>query len=80
MTKLLNASEVQGILGVGKDWLNARVKNNEIPHLKLGHYLRFDPRDIQDYIAGLKQGSLKNESVKIRKLRSRIPKEDLWQK
>lgn len=82
MNRLLTPIEVQDILGVGKDWLNTRVKNQEIISIKLGHYVRFDPRDIEAFIVKYKskKDSLKLESEGKRKLRGRKPREDLWQK
>lgn len=80
MMKLLTSEQVQEILGVGKDWLNSRVQKKEIPCIKLGHYVRFDPSDIKELIVKYKKDSLKIESEHRRKLRSRKPMEDLWQK
>ena len=56
MDPLLDISEVSRILGVPKSWLYEKTRRREIPHLKLGKYLKFDPRDIEKFVGKMRRG------------------------
>lgn len=42
----LTINEAAALIRVPKSWLYERTRTNTIPHLKLGKYLRFDPKDL----------------------------------
>ena len=46
----LTIQEAAKLLRVKVSWLYERTRTNNIPHVKLGKYLRFDPRDLQAYV------------------------------
>ena len=56
MDPLLDISEVSRILGVPKSWLYERTRRGEIPHLKMGKYVRFDPREIEKFVQKMRRG------------------------
>jgi len=43
---LLTIDEAARLLGIRKSWLYERTRLNEVPHFKLGKYLRFDRREL----------------------------------
>ena len=47
---LLNVESLSEYLGVNKTWVYDRVKFNEIPHIKMGKYLRFKKKQIDKWI------------------------------
>ena len=49
---LLNVAEASKILGVPKSWVYARVELREcdLPHFKIGRYLRFRESELLDYL------------------------------
>jgi excisionase family DNA binding protein len=47
---LLTVPEVAELLGVNRSWVQRSVKRGEIPHLRLGRYLRFREESIMAWI------------------------------
>jgi excisionase family DNA binding protein len=43
---LLTVEEAADLLRVKISWLYERTRTNEVPHLKLGKYLRFDEEEL----------------------------------
>ncbi len=43
---LLTVEEAADLLRVKVSWLYERTRTNEVPHLKLGKYLRFDEDEL----------------------------------
>lgn len=43
---LLTIEEAADLLRVKVSWLYERTRTNEIPHIKLGKYLRFDQEEL----------------------------------
>jgi excisionase family DNA binding protein len=43
---LLTVEEAADLLRVKVSWLYERTRTNEVPHLKLGKYLRFDEEEL----------------------------------
>jgi len=43
---LVDVKEMARILNVAVSWLYERTRLNQIPHLKLGKYIRFNPREV----------------------------------
>lgn len=54
--RLLTAEEVADRLGVSRSWVYAAVRSGEIPHLKLGRYVRFRPETIDAWLADIERG------------------------
>jgi len=50
---LLTVDEVAGLLKVPKSWVYERTRRRgleQLPHLRLGKYLRFEETAIQEYL------------------------------
>src|ERR1700704_2949502 len=45
-TVLLSAEEAAGLLAVDASWLMRQAREGRIPCVKLGKFVRFDPREI----------------------------------
>jgi len=48
---LIDAKAASGLLGVPYTWLLAQAREGRIPHHRLGHYVRFNPEDLRDWLA-----------------------------
>jgi len=58
MSRLLTVDEVASWLNVPRKWVYRRVSLKPpmgIPHMKVGKYLRFLVRDVQDYVESLRR-------------------------
>jgi excisionase family DNA binding protein len=49
-TPLIDAKAASTLLGVPYTWLLAQARAGNIPHHRLGHYVRFDPDDLQTWL------------------------------
>ncbi len=49
-TPLIDARAASELLGVPYTWLLAQARAGRIPHHRLGHYVRFDPEDLKDWL------------------------------
>ncbi len=49
-TPLIDAKAASLLLGVPYTWLLAQARAGKIPHHRLGHYVRFDPDDLQAWL------------------------------
>jgi excisionase family DNA binding protein len=49
-TPLIDAKAASTLLGVPYTWLLAQARAGNIPHHRLGHYVRFDPDDLQEWL------------------------------
>jgi excisionase family DNA binding protein len=47
---LLDVAQLADYLNVSQAWVYDRIRDNEIPHSKLGKYLRFRKREIDKWI------------------------------
>jgi excisionase family DNA binding protein len=54
--KLLTVNELASLLGVPKSWIYRRTSLNEIPHLKLGTYVKFDLEKIEQWLESKERG------------------------
>ena len=48
---LLTAQEVADMLHVQKSWVYLATRSNEIPHVRLGRYVRFDEQTVEKWIS-----------------------------
>jgi excisionase family DNA binding protein len=46
-TKLLNAREIANLLGVPESHIRTMQRAGQLPHSKIGKYIRFDPAAVQ---------------------------------
>lgn len=49
-TPLIDAKAASTLLGVPYTWLLAQARAGNIPHHRLGHYVRFDPDDLAGWL------------------------------
>ena len=47
---LIDAKAASRILGVPYTWLLAQARAGQIPHHRLGHYVRFNPEDLKEWL------------------------------
>jgi excisionase family DNA binding protein len=50
LTPLIDARAASKLLGVPHTWLLAQARAGRIPHHRLGHYVRFSPADLQQWL------------------------------
>jgi excisionase family DNA binding protein len=53
--QLLTAEDVATMLGMGTDWIYTQVRANQIPHVRLGRYVRFRAESIDRWISELER-------------------------
>lgn len=61
LDRYLNIDECSELLGVRKSWLYARTRKQEIPHYKLGKYLRFDLEQVRKWLEHQRRGGREDE-------------------
>jgi excisionase family DNA binding protein len=49
-TPLIDAKAASKLLGVPHTWLLAQARAQQIPHHRLGHYVRFSPEDLREWL------------------------------
>lgn len=49
-TPLIDAKAAARLLGVPHTWLLAQARAGQIPHHRLGHYVRFNPEDLREWL------------------------------
>lgn len=59
-TPLIDAKAASNLLGVPYTWLLAQARAGKIPHHRLGHYVRFDPDDLQAWLRKERIGDLES--------------------
>ena len=52
---LLSIPEVCQELGMGKSWVYRRLKSGEIPSIKLGHNIKVEREDLEQYLQSQRQ-------------------------
>ena len=53
---LIDAKTASVILGVPPTWLLAQAREGRIPHHRLGHYVRFNPDDLREWLQETRSG------------------------
>jgi len=49
-TPLIDAKAASALLGVPYTWLLSQARAGKIPHHRLGHYVRFDPDELSQWL------------------------------
>ena len=62
---LLTIDEAALRLRVKVSWLYERTRTNEVPHLKLGKYLRFDEDELQAWAAQFRRDGRGRRSSRL---------------
>lgn len=57
--KLLDVEQTANLLGVPISKVRRMVRFNEIPFIKLGHYVRFRKESLEEWIADLEKNNSK---------------------
>lgn len=55
-TRLIDAKAAGELLGIPYTWLLAQARAGRIPHHRLGHYVRFNPDDLKEWLAETRSG------------------------
>ncbi len=58
--RLLTAADVAALLSVPKSWPLEQARAGNIPHVRLGHYVRFRREAVLAWLDGLEQGQRKH--------------------
>ena len=54
--KLMTIAETSRILNVKESWVRSAVFKKTIPFIKVGHHVRFDERELRDWIGRNRSG------------------------
>ncbi len=54
IARLLDAKAAAQLLNVPHTWVLAQARAGTVPHHRLGHYVRFDPHDLAQWLAAEK--------------------------
>jgi excisionase family DNA binding protein len=57
--RLLTVDDVAELTGMGRDWLYAQVRAGQIPHIRMGRYVRFREGAIDEWLTELERRSKK---------------------
>jgi excisionase family DNA binding protein len=58
-TELYDIPELARMLRVSEDFVRSQVQQRRIPYYKVGKLVRFDPREVTDWLAGLRIDALR---------------------
>lgn len=53
---LLDAKQAGELLGVPPSWLLRQAREDKVPHVRLGKYVRFDSADLEAWLPTIKRG------------------------
>jgi excisionase family DNA binding protein len=53
---LLTADEVASLMRVTRSWVYAETRRNDLPHLRLGRYVRYRRSAIEQWMEGVERG------------------------
>jgi len=48
--RLLNVAQIASFLQVPQSWVYGKVASGEIPHVRVGRYVRFRMREVLDWL------------------------------
>jgi excisionase family DNA binding protein len=53
---LIDAAQAGELLGVPKTWVLAEARADRIPHVRLGRYVRFEPKELEQWWEARRRG------------------------
>jgi excisionase family DNA binding protein len=53
---LLDADGAAELLNVPRSWVLAQARDDAIPHVRLGHYVRFNADDLREWVEERRRG------------------------
>lgn len=56
MPRLLTADEVADLLPVTRSWVYAQAREERIPYVRLGRYVRFEQQAVEEWITTQRRG------------------------
>ena len=66
VVRLLDAGEVAQLLGVPARWVRDHTRSGQIPHVRLGRYVRYDRGEVLAWIESIKRGGVGADWQRIR--------------
>jgi hypothetical protein len=63
---LIDARAAGRLLGVPHTWLLAQARAGRVPHQRLGHYVRFNPDDLQAWLRETRIAPRSEASERVR--------------
>ena len=63
--RLLEAAEVAELLAVPVSWVREQSRTGDIPHVRLGRYVRFDEQAVIDWLAEQRAGQWRKHQPKV---------------
>jgi excisionase family DNA binding protein len=64
MSPLLNAEQAAALLSVPKSWVLAQAREDKIPHVRLGRYVRFDANALEEWARQATRGPRRDKRGK----------------
>ena len=55
MQRLLTKKDVEDLLAMKERTINNLMANGELPYIKIGKSVRFDPKDVEEFVARQKR-------------------------
>jgi excisionase family DNA binding protein len=63
--RLLDAKEVAELLSVPATWVREQTRTGDLPHLRLGRYVRFDQEAVLAWLETQRAGQWRKHSPKV---------------
>jgi len=57
--RLLSATEVADLLAVPLSWVREAARQDQLPHVRLGRYVRFEREQVLDWVARQRSGRVR---------------------
>jgi excisionase family DNA binding protein len=68
---LLTKQGLAEYLEVSESWINDRIRDKEIPHIKLGHHVRFNEKEINQWLKSLSMPVINPRQAKLKTFKLR---------
>jgi len=63
--RLLTAADVAELLSVPVSWVREHTRNGHIPHIQLGHYVRYREATVVSWVAELETSAFRRHHPRI---------------
>jgi excisionase family DNA binding protein len=63
--RLLDAGEIAELLHVPESWVRQQARENRIPHLRLGRYIRFEEEAVVAWLEDQRAGTWRKHDPRI---------------